>query len=130
MRLWYYKKLFADDEARVLKWLDVRKAQIPEPVRKAFLAKRAENVLVVYDVKADGVDANIQFLMRLQRGVMKALEAGGYTIPLKGKRDEVIERIRQDEPHFFAKRDEIQARLSHLHAGIKTADALEKKTAG
>ena len=121
------QKLFTDDESRVLKWLDLRKAQIPAPVRKAFLAKRDENVLVVYDVKTDGVDANNQFLMRLQRGIMKALEAGGHTIPLKGKRDEVIERIRQDEPYFFAKRDEMQARLSHLHAGIKTADALAKK---
>ena len=85
-------------------------------------------MLVVYDVNADGVDAKNQFLMRLQRGITKALEAGGHVIPLKGKLDEVIERIRQDAPHFFAKRDEMQSRLSHLNAGIKTADALEKKT--
>ena len=121
------QKLFTDDEARVLKWLEQRKAQIPEPVLKGLLARRGEKALVVYDVNADGVDAKNQFLMRLQRGIAKALEAGGHTIPLKGKLDEVIERIRQDEPHFFAKRDAIQARLSHLNAGIKTADALEKK---
>lgn len=121
------QKLFTDDEARVLKWLTLRKAQIPEPVRKGLLARRGEKALVIYDVNADGVDAKNQFLMRLQRGITKALEAGGHTIPLKGKLDEVIERIRQDEPHFFAKRDAMQARLSHLNAGIKTADALEKK---
>lgn len=121
------QKLFMDDEARVLKWLALRKAQIPEPVCKGLLARRRENALVVYDVNADGVDAKNQFLMRLQRGITKALEAGGHTIPLKGKLDEVIERIRQDEPHFFAERDAMQARLSHLNAGIKTADALEKK---
>jgi hypothetical protein len=121
------QKLFTDDEARVLKWLALRKAQIPEPVRKALLARRGEKVLVVYDVNADGVDAKNQFLMRLQRSITKALEAGGHTIPLKGKLDEVIERIRQDEPHFFVERDAMQARLSHLNAGIKTADALEKK---
>lgn len=121
------QKLFTDDEVRVLKWLALRKAQIPEPVRKGLLARRGENALVVYDVNADGVDAKNQFLMRLQRGITKALEAGGHTIPLKGKLDEVIERIRQDEPHFFAERDAMQARLSHLNAGIKTADALEKK---
>jgi hypothetical protein len=121
------QKLFTDDAPRVRKWLDLRKAQIPEPVRKKLLARRDEKVLVVYDVNADGVDAKNQFLMRLQRRITKALEAGGHTIPLRGKRDEVIERIRQDEPHFFAERDEMQARLSHLHAGIKTADALEKK---
>lgn len=121
------QKLFTDDEGRVQKWLALRKAQIPEPVRKGLIARRGENALVVYDVNADGVDAKNQFLMRLQRGITKALEAGGHTIPLKGKLDEVIERIRQDESHFFAKRDAMQAMLSHLNAGIKTVDALEKK---
>ena len=121
------QKLFMDDEVRVLKWLDLRKAQIPDPVRKGLLTRRGEKVLVVYDVNADDVDAKNQFLMRLQRGITKTLETGGHTIPLKGKLDEVIERIRQEEPHFFAKRDEMQARLSHLNAGIKTADALEKR---
>jgi len=121
------QKLFTDDETRVLKWLALRKAQIPDPVCKGLLARRGRKALVVYDVNADGVDAKNQFLMRLQRGITKALEAGGHTIPLKGKLDEVIERIRQDEPHFFAERDAMQARLSHLNAGIKTADVLEKK---
>uniref|UniRef100_C6E125 Uncharacterized protein n=1 Tax=Geobacter sp. (strain M21) TaxID=443144 RepID=C6E125_GEOSM len=121
------QKLFTDDDARVQKWLALRKAQIPEPVREGLLARRGEKTLVVYDVNADGVDAKNQFLMRLQRGITKALVSGGHTIPLKGKLDEVIERIRQDEPYFFAKRDTMQARLSHLNAGIKTADSLEKK---
>ena len=121
------QKLFTDDETRVQKWLVQRKAQIPEPVQKSLLMRRGEKTLVVYDVNTDGVDAKNQFLMRLQRGITKALEAAGHTIPLKGKLDEVIERIRQDEPHFFAKRDAMQAKLSHLNAGIKTADALEKK---
>jgi hypothetical protein len=121
------QKLFIDDEARVQKWLDLRKAQIPAPVRKEMLERRGEKTLVVYDVNADGVDAKNQFLMRLQRGITKALETDGYTIPLKGKLDEVIERIRQDEPHFFAKRDEMQAQLSHLNAGIKTADELARR---
>ena len=121
------QKLFTDDETRVQKWLAQRNAQIPEPVQKSLLMRRGEKTLVVYDVNTDGVDAKNQFLMRLQRGITKALEAAGHTIPLKGKLDEVIERIRQDEPHFFAKRDAMQAKLSHLNAGIKTADALEKK---
>lgn len=121
------QKLFTDDDARFQKWLALRSAQIPEPVQKGLQARRSENTLVVYDVNSDGVDAKNQFLMRLQRGITKALEAGGHTIPLKGKLDDVIERIRQDEPHFFATRDKMQTRLSHLNAGIKTADALEKK---
>jgi hypothetical protein len=121
------QKLFTDDEERVLKWLDLRRAQIPAPVREGLLARRKEKTLVVYDVNADGVDAKNQFLMRLQRGITKALEAGEHTIPLKGDMDEVIERIRQDEPYFFEARDAMQMRLPHLHAGIKTADVLEKK---
>ena len=121
------QKLFTDDEVRVLEWLDSRKTLIPGPVRKRLLEQREANVLVVYDVNADGVDAKNQFLMRLQRGITNALEERDFTIPLKGKLDEVIERIRQDEPHFFSKRDEIQARLSHLNASIKTTDELEKK---
>lgn len=121
------QKLFTDDHSRVQEWLDRRSAQIPEPVRNGLLAQLGTKVLVVYDVNADGVDAKNQFLMRLQRGITKALESGGYKIPMKGKLDEVIERIRQDELHFFAKRDEMQARLSHLNAGIKTADELERK---
>ena len=121
------QKLFTDDKARVLKWLDLRKAQIPDPVKKRLLEQSSEKILIVYDVNADSVDAKNQFLMRLQRGISKTLEAGGHTIPLKGKLDEVIDRIRQDEPHFFAKREEMQTRLSHLNAGIKTADSLETK---
>lgn len=124
------QKLFADDEPRVQKWLDMRKAQIPEAVRKGIFDRRAEKTIVVYDINSDGVDAKNQFLMRLQRGITKVLEAGGYSIPLKGKLDEVVERIRQDEPYFFAKRDEIQTRLSDLNAGIKTADELDIKLRG
>lgn len=121
------QKLFTDDEVRVQKWLDLREKQIPKAVHTELMKRRYEKTLVVYDVNSDDVDAKSQFLMRLQRGITKALEAGGHKIPLKGKLDEVIERIRQDEPHFFAKRDEMQARLSHLNAGINTVDALEKK---
>lgn len=121
------QKLFTDDQSRVLKWLDLRKAQIPDPVRKGVMARRDEKILVVYDVNSDGVDAKNQFLMRLQRGITKALETRGYSIPLKGKLEEVIERIRQEGPHFFEKRDAMQAQLSHLHKEIKTIEALERK---
>lgn len=120
------QKLFSDDESRVHKWLDLRTAQIPAPVRSGLLTRRKENVVVVYDVNADGVNAQNQFLMRLQRGIAKALQAGGYTIPLKGNLDTVIERIRQDEPHFFATRNKMQTQLSHLNSSIQTADALER----
>ena len=121
------QKLFADDEARVQKWLDLRKMQIPEAVQRGILERRNEKLLIVYDVNSDGVDAKNQFLMRLQRAITRSLEAGGYKIPLKGKLDEIIERIRQDELYFFATRDEMQAKLSYLNAGFKTAVDLDKK---
>jgi len=121
------QKLFSDDESRVLKWLDLRIPQIPPPVRSGLLARRQDNVIVVYDVNADGVNAQNQFLMRLQRGITKALQSGGHKIPLKGRLDAVIERIRQDEPHFFAMRNKMQSQLSYLNSGIQTAEALEIK---
>lgn len=121
------QKLFSDDETRVLKWLDLRTTLIPSMVREKILELRKKKVLVVYDVNADGVDAKNQFLMRLQRGITNRLIDEGHCIPLKGKLDEVIERIQQDEQYFFAARDDMQERLSHLHAGIKTANDLAKK---
>jgi hypothetical protein len=124
------QKLFCDDEGRVQKWLGDRKALIPGPVAKELLEWRAKRVMVVYDVNADGVDPKNQFLMRMQRAIAKALEAGGHRIPLKGKLDEVIERVGQEERQFFEKRDEMQERLSHLNAGIKTAGELEKRLRG
>lgn len=120
------QKLLTDDESRVRKWLDLRKAQVPDPVRKELINRRGEKTLVVYDVNSDGVDAKNQFLMRLQRGITKALESGGHLIPMKGKLDEVVSRVRQDEPYFFSKRDEIQDQLPHLNTGITTADELER----
>ena len=96
-------------------------------MRAALLAQRDKKTLVVYDVNSDGVDAKNQFLMRLQKGITEALQPGKHTIPLKGKLDDVIERIEQDEAHFFAERDKMQAQLSHLNAGIKTAKDLGRK---
>ena len=121
------QKLLTDDDTRVQKWFDLRQAQIPEAVRKEILERRREKTLVVYDVNSDGVDGKNQFLMRLQRGITRSLQANGHKIPLRGKLEEVIERVRQDEAYFFAKRDEMQAKLSFLHAGINTADELNKK---
>ena len=121
------QKLFNDDDARVEKWLDLRRNQIPDAVRKALLARRREKVLVVYDVNSDGVDAKNQFLMRLQRGIATALADANCHVPLKGRLDVVIERVREEGPHFWAARDAMQEKLQHLNAGIKTAEALEKR---
>lgn len=121
------QKLFCDDSALVAEYLDMRKEQIPDALKRSLLARRQEGVLVVYDVNSDGVDSKNQFLMRLQRGIVRALRDGGHQIPLKGKLDEVIERIHQEATQFFAARDSIQEELSFLNAGIHTAEDLEKK---
>ena len=121
------QKLFCDSDVRVTRWLELRQKLIPETVRDALLARRKEKVLVVYDVNSDGVDAKNQFLMRLQKGIGNALSDGGYTLPLKGRLEDVIERVREEGEHFWKVRDQMQEHLQHLHAGVKTADALEKK---
>ena len=36
------QKLFTDDEVRVLKWLDLHKTQIKDPVRNVFLKRRED----------------------------------------------------------------------------------------
>jgi len=121
------QKLFNDDEAHVLQWLDRRQNQIPKTVRTALLERRREKVLVVYDVNSDGVDAKSQFLMRLQRGVSKALSDAKCRVPLKGRVDVVLERVREEGEHFWSARDALQETLQYLNAGIKTADTLAKK---
>ena len=121
------QKLFNDDDTRVAKWLDLRRNQIPDTVRKALLARRKEKVLVVYDVNSDGIDARNQFLMKLQRGVATALADANCHVPLKGRLDVVVERVQEEGAHFWAARDAMQDKLQYLNAGIKTADALEKR---
>jgi len=121
------QKLLCDDEGRVKKWLERNSALIPKVVANELLAVRAKKVAVVYDINSDDVDPKSQFLMRMQRAITKTLDTSGHRIPLRGKLDDVIERIRQDEPHFFAKRDEMQESLSYLHDGITSADQLAKK---
>lgn len=121
------QKLFCDDEARVVEWLKRRAQQVPEAVCSALMRLRKQRILVVYDVNSDGVDPKNQFLMRLQQGITQALRDGGHQVPARGRLDEVIDRIRQDERYFFRERDEIQGDLSYLDRGIKSADALEKR---
>jgi hypothetical protein len=121
------QKLFTDDDARVNKFLEKRAHLIPESVRSEILALRAQKILVAYDINSDGVDAKNQFLMRLQHKITEELMEKGLTIPMRGKLDEILERIKQDETYFFAKRDEMQPKLPDLHTGIKTTEELAKR---
>ncbi len=120
------QKLLMDDEARVRSWLSEHAKLIPDAVNKKLIECRERGVLVVYDINADGVDAKNQFIMRLQRGIIKAVQAKGGVLPLSSALDDVIERVRQDEEYFFAKRDELQDKLVYLNPGIQDCDVLEK----
>ncbi len=123
------QKLFMDEDVRVHNWLELRKNLIPETVKNALLLARNAKPFIVYDINSDGVDAKNQFLMRLQRKITSNLEQNGYRVPLKGRLEEVLERIRQDGEYFFQARDEIQSKLSYLNAEITSFDVLKQKIA-
>lgn len=122
------QKLFMDDETRVRQWMKDHEERIPAPVRDGLMSWRARSVLVAYDVNSDGVDPKRQFLIRMQRGISRALRGArpGAILPQRGSLEEIVERIRQDGRFFFEQRDRMQAELPALHSGIASADDLEK----
>ncbi|KUK52390.1 MAG: Uncharacterized protein XD78_2006 [Desulfotomaculum sp. 46_296] len=120
------QKLFMDDESRVKKWFADRKNALEdgETIQNNLFARRNEGTLVVYDYNADGLDANEGFLVRLERGVVSALNENGMTIPAKANLDEITNRLHREGENFFRTRDKIQDKLAYLHSGIKTVDQL------
>lgn len=120
------QKLLMDDEERVRQWFDNCKDKITdcETLLKNLLARRSEGTLVVYDYNASGVGPNEDFLVRLERGIIAALRENGMIVPAKANLDEIIQRVRREDKHFFEVRDAIQGELAYLNAGIKTAEQL------
>lgn len=120
------QKLFMDDESRVKQWFVDRKnaLEVGETIQNNLFARRNEGTLVVYDYNADGLDANEGFLVRLERGVVSALNENGMTIPAKANLDEITDRLHREGENFFKTRDKIQDKLAYLHSGIKTVDQL------
>ena len=119
------QKLFMDDEARVRQWFDRYRRTIPDcdAIEKALFDRRAEGTLVAYDFNAQALGPHAEFLVRLERGVVAACEAAGFTVPATANLDVMIERLRE-EPYFFKTRDAIQGKLQYLDANIKTVDEL------
>lgn len=118
------QKLFMDDEARVIEWLDKRKEQVPQAVRKALLDRRQDGVLVVFDYNSDDVGPKEQFLVRIEQTIVRALHDGKLMVPPKGSLENMIARLREEDGNFFKTRDQIQHQLVYLNPGIKTVEQL------
>lgn len=122
------QKLFMDDETRVRQWLDSYTAnglQDRASLEKSLFDRRAEGTLVVYDYNATGVGASDGLLVRLEKGVIAALQERGMSVPAMSNFDMVIERVRREGSNFFKTRDSIQSQFAYLNSSIKTVEQLE-----
>jgi hypothetical protein len=120
------QKLFMDDEKRVRKWFKDCKDKLvnAETLLDNLFACRREGMLVVYDYDASGVGPNEDFLVRLERGIVAALNENGMIAPAKANLDEIIQRVRREDRHFFEIRDTMQGELAYLNSEIKTVEQL------
>lgn len=125
------QKLFMDDEERVKAWFEKRKEQFPvdkdsnqHEVPTALFERRKNKVFVVYDYNASGLGANEDFLVRLERTIVSALNDAKLVVPPKAQLCEVLERLFDEGANFFKTRDLMQDRLARLHKGINTIEQL------
>ncbi|KLU60083.1 hypothetical protein CEB3_c35140 [Peptococcaceae bacterium CEB3] len=121
------QKLFMDDESRVRQWLDehvTNGLSDRDSLEKDLFARRAEGMLVVFDFNATGVGPNEGLLVRLEKGIIAALNERGSAVPAMSNLDTVIERLKREGSNFFKTRDAIQNKLAYLTSDIKTVDEL------
>jgi hypothetical protein len=120
------QKLFMDDETRVKNWFERYKDALDDSnnLENGLFARRNDGTLVVYDYNASGVGPTEDFLVRLEKGIIAALNEWELPIPASSNLDSVVERIKREGAHFFTTRDAIQGRLVYLHSGIKTVEQL------
>jgi hypothetical protein len=123
------QKLFMDDEDRVREWFVERckdKLADPTTLLNKLFARRQDGTLVVYDYNASGVGPNEEFLVRLERVIVEALNDNGMTVPPKANLDEIIQRVDREarNGHFFEIRDTMLSELTYLNAEIKTIDQI------
>ena len=121
------QKLFMDDDIRVRQWLNEHAANglsDRDSLEKALFDRRAEGTLVVYDFNASGVGSDDGLLVRLEKGIIAALQECGMSVPAMSNLDMVIDRVRREGANFFKTRDSIQSQLAYLDPSIKTVDQL------
>jgi hypothetical protein len=121
------QKLFMDDETRVRRWLKEHATNgltDRDSLEKNLFDRRTDGTLVVYDYDATGVGASQSLLVRLEKGIINALNERGMSIPAMSNLDKVIERLKREDTNFFKTRDSIQSRLAYLNSSIKTVDQL------
>ena len=122
-------KLFMDTEANVEKWFNKFANIIPncETVKQQLFDARHNGTLVVYDYNASGVTANEGLLVRLEKGLVAALNDGSYVVPAKANLDMVIERLRREGDNFFRTRDSMLGEMKSLKADIVSVEQLISK---
>ncbi|MDR3320101.1 MAG: hypothetical protein LBS77_04055 [Desulfovibrio sp.] len=120
------QKLFMDDKTRVRKWFELYQTALydRESLEKGLFDRRDDGTLVVYDYNASGVGPTEELLVRLEKGIITALNERGLPIPANSNLDSVVERLEREGTHFFASRDAIQGQLAYLHSDIKTVEQL------
>lgn len=121
------QKLFMDDENRVRGWLGEHATNglsDHDSLKKALFDRRTEGTLVVYDFNASGVGADDGLLVRLEKGIIAALQELGMSVPAMSNLEMVINRVRREGSNFFKTRDSIQSQLAYLDQSIKTVEQL------
>ncbi len=121
------QKLFMDEEKRVRHWFEQyadRGFSDRESLEKALFTRRAEGTLAVYDFNASGVGASSGLLVRLEKGIIAALNERGMTVPAMSNLNLLLDRVRREGENFFKTRDSIRNQLTYLNEKITNVDQL------
>ena len=121
------QKLFMDDESRVRTWFAqnaMNGLTDREALEQPLFDRRQEGTLVVYDYNADNIAPSNGLLVRLQKGIIAALNERRMSIPAMSNLDTIIERIERERDHFFKTCDKIQSQLAYLAPNITTMEKL------
>jgi hypothetical protein len=121
------QKLFMDDDVRVRQWLDEHANGLSDKssLEESLFSRRSEGTLVIYDYNSSNVGPDVDLLVRLQQGIIAALNDYGLEVPAMSMLDVAIDRIKREGENFFKARNTIQSQLRYLNANIKNVDQLE-----
>ncbi|MEG1516393.1 MAG: hypothetical protein RSD95_16010, partial [Clostridia bacterium] len=120
------QKLFMDDMPRVDKWFQDNHDVIMNggALHRKLVEAREAGTLVVYDYNASGIGPNKEFLVRLEKGVLLALDDYGFVAPAKANLETVIDRLYREGDNFFKTRDSVQSEMKSLKSEVCSTDKL------